>query len=99
MTILSYMDRKHEVAYRILTFLCMFFKLTYGRIGLNFLNINDIWSQNTHDQQKATTKLTGLKLSMVQWVTIHLKETVAVVAGETEGAQILSPLGGWLGIS
>ena len=42
MTFLSYMDRKHEVAYRILTFLCMFFKLTYGRIGLNFLNINDI---------------------------------------------------------
>ena len=36
---------------------------------------------------------------MVHWVTIHLKEIVAIGAGETEGTQILSPLGGWLGIS
>ena len=34
MTFPSYMDRKHAVAHRVLTFLCMFFKLTYGRIRL-----------------------------------------------------------------
>lgn len=88
----SYMDLKSAI-------LCFSPRLTAQSGCLNYFSVNDIHTQNIHGQQRATTKLTGLKLSRTHWVIAHLKEIVAVTAGETEGVQVLSPLGGWLGIS